>query len=110
MFPPRYGRGPFSIGSRTASVGFFPGQLHVGGGQTCGTGILPVALCGIGILPCCMGWKGPPNADFRVGDPKPMPRWHDAHMQLPWGSFVITCRGGETRVFWSSPLRRIRLC
>jgi len=45
--------------------------------RTClinGTGILPVGLRGIGILPMIHGLEGAPNAAFCVGDPKPMPR------------------------------------
>ncbi len=43
-------------------------------GHTCGTGILPVRLRGIGILPMLHGLEG---------DPKPMPRRYHAHLQLP---------------------------
>jgi len=58
-----------------------------------GTGILPVRSCGIGILPMIHGLEGAPNAEFCVGDPKPMPRERrknvpDRFQALfrPWGA------------------------
>jgi len=48
-----------------------------------GTGILPVRSCGIGILPMLHGLEGAPNAEFCVGDPKPMPRESGSHLRTP---------------------------
>jgi hypothetical protein len=38
-----------------------------------GTDILPVGLCGIGILPMIHGLEGPPNAEVRVWEPRQSP-------------------------------------
>ena len=40
-----------------------------------GMSLPPVRLGGIGILPMIHGLEAAPNAEFCVGDPKPMPRW-----------------------------------
>ena len=61
-------------------------DLNVDGRRPCrrsGTGILPVRSCGIGILPMIPGLEGAPNAEFCVGDPKPMPRESGSHLRAP---------------------------
>ncbi len=46
------------------------GQLHVSVGHTCGTGILPVRRCGIGILPMIHGLEGDPQREIMRWGPQ----------------------------------------
>jgi len=50
-------------------------------GGICGAGI--PRLRGGKLVPMLHGREGAPNAEFCVGDPKPMPRRRKAHMQWP---------------------------